>query len=173
MASHEGNSSETDIVDQRGTSYSSPVVAAVLAHFFSWEALRGPDSGEIARRRLLENGQPDLISWVVLKRIVNWVCLYGRPNLLANTGINHPRKDPDSPYFGAPNRPQRLCPRHHDPTLKWLTDRDFQIQGHNISWVVNEPPAVFAGEIWSDEKVYIHGFGRSVFEGNGWYEGEQ
>lgn len=75
-----------------GTSLAAPIVAGVMAQFVGYERIVSNTS--LVYARLFANAVPGIIDGLDPET----------SNLFVNSGINHPDKDPDVPYFGAPSR---------------------------------------------------------------------
>ena len=100
----------TGYTTQTGTSYAAPLVAASLASIISWDELKLPEHKDLAVTRLLLNAQTNAIAPGTLK---------GTPNILLNTGVQHPDKWDFQPYRYA---------KGVEPPSEWvksLDDADF------------------------------------------------
>jgi hypothetical protein len=75
-----------------GTSLAAPFVAGVVAHFIGFEAIT--DVG-VLQGRLFDNMQSGSLGGIPSST----------PNNLVNSGLFHPDKPDDSPYYGAPENP--------------------------------------------------------------------
>jgi hypothetical protein len=68
-----------------GTSFASPAVAAIVAHYKGFATIK--QDAQVAIERLMQNAHKGICDWV-------------DPNVFAHTGLRHPRKDSDCPYSG-------------------------------------------------------------------------
>jgi subtilisin family serine protease len=78
--------------NRAGTSLAAPFVAGVVAHFIGFEAIT--DVG-VLQARLFDNMQSGILGGLPSST----------PNNLVNSGLFHPDKPRDSPYYGAPEDP--------------------------------------------------------------------
>jgi subtilisin family serine protease len=94
------------VVEKSGTGQAAAHVAGIVAMFVGEEKLRNAGSVSIVRRRLFDNAQVGLIKGMPRlektehpkgpKRAWN------TSTILVNSGLENPRKDPLTAYFGAP-----------------------------------------------------------------------